>query len=124
MYNGCRRELERAQHQSRQFTARMASSNLMIQNAEAASAQQTAAAAAAEHKADKLDLRLADTQWELEQCQRQLKDRTAQTESQMKVHAHAACVQHQQILQKLMLAAVSCMFCYNHGVLQLCLSAM
>lgn len=102
----------------------MASSNLMIQNAEAASAQQTAAAAAAEHKAEKLDLKLADTQWDLEQCQRQLKDRTAQTECQMKVHAHTACVQHRQILQKSMLAAVSCMFCYNHGVLQLCLSAM
>ena len=72
----------------------MASSTLMIQNAEAASAQQTAAAAAAEHKAEKLDLKLADTQWELEQCQRQLKDRTAQTECQMKVFAHTACLQH------------------------------
>ena len=60
----------------------------MIQNAEAASAQQAAAAAAAEHKAEKLDLKLADTQWELEQCQRQLKDKAAQTEHQMKVGLH------------------------------------
>lgn len=80
----CRGELERAQHQSRQFTARMASSNLMIQNAEAASAQQSAAAAAAEHRAEKLDLKLIDIQWELDQSQQQLKDKTAQTEHQMK----------------------------------------
>ena len=63
----------------------MVSSNLMIQNAESASAQQTAAAAAAEHKAEKLDLKLANLQWELEQCQRQLKDKASQTEHQLKV---------------------------------------
>lgn len=92
--NECRGELERAQHQSRQFTARMASSNLMIQNAEAASAQQSAAAAAAEHRAEKLDLKLIDIQWELEQSQQQLKDKTAQTEHQMKVCVHAADLTH------------------------------
>lgn len=91
LFNECRGELERAQHQSRQFTARMASSNLMIQNAEAASAQQTAAAAAAEHRAEKLDCKLTDIQWELEQCQRQLEDKTAQTEHQMKVCFVAGC---------------------------------
>lgn len=92
--NECRGELERAQHQSRQFTARMASSNLMIQNAEAASAQQSAAAAAAEHRAEKLDLKLIDIQWELDQSQQQLKDKTAQTEHQMKVCVHAADLTH------------------------------
>lgn len=66
----------------------------MIQNAEAASAQQTAAAAAAEHQAEKLDLKLADTQWELEQYQRQLKDKTIQTEHQMMVGIYAACLMH------------------------------
>lgn len=81
----CRRDLEHARHHSRQMSARMASAHLMTQNAEAASAQQLAAAAAAEHKAEKLDLKLADVQWELEQCQRQLKDKTAQAEQQLKV---------------------------------------
>ena len=68
----------------------------MVQNAEAAAAQQTAAAAAAEHRAEKLDLKLADIQWELEQCQRQLKDKTAQAEQQMKVRSHAADVMNHE----------------------------
>ncbi len=81
----CRRDLKHAQQYSQQMSARMASAHLMIRNAEAASAQQLAAAAAAEHKAEKLDLKLADVQWELEQCQRQLKDKTAEAEQQLKV---------------------------------------
>lgn len=67
------------------MSARMASSSLMAQNAEAASAQQSAAVAAAEHNAQKLSLKLSDIQWELEQCQRQLKDKTSQSEQQLKV---------------------------------------
>ncbi|KAL0038702.1 hypothetical protein WJX79_003946 [Trebouxia sp. C0005] len=79
-----RRDLEHAQQYSRQMSARMASAHLMTQNAEAASAQQLAAAAAAEHEAEKLDLKLVDVQWELEQCQRQLKDKTTEAEQQLK----------------------------------------
>ncbi|DBB00057.1 hypothetical protein WJX77_006620 [Trebouxia sp. C0004] len=79
-----RRDLEHAQQYSREMSARMASAHLMTQNAEAASAQQLAAAASAERKAEKLDLKLADVQWELEQCQRQLKDKTAEAEQQLK----------------------------------------
>ena len=67
------------------MSARMASSSLMAQNAEAASAQQSAAAAAAEHNAEKLSQKLGDVQWELEQCQRQLKDKTTQSVRQLKV---------------------------------------
>ena len=97
----------------------------MIQNAEAASAQQTAAAVAAEHKAEKLDLKLADTQWELEQCQQQLKDKTAQAQHQMKVGAHTAClVLHNSNMCRTSLQCTSCMHVLLQlTVLQLCLLA-
>lgn len=88
--------MEHAKNHSRQMSARMASSHLMTQNAEAASSQQLAAVAAAVHRAEKLDLKLADVQWELEQCQQQLKDKTAQTELQLKVWS--CCEQAMQTL--------------------------
>lgn len=87
----CRAEVESAQHQARQMSARLASSQLMAQNAEATTSQQTAAAASAEHTAQKLGRKVADLQWEVEQSQQQLTSKTHHAEHKLKVRT-ALCV--------------------------------
>ena len=82
--------MKSAQHQVRQMSARLASAQLMAQNAEATSSHQTAAAASAEHNADKLERKLADVQWELEQSQQQLRSKSHHAEHKLKVHCMAS----------------------------------
>lgn len=80
-----RSEAEAAQHQVRQISARLASAQLVAQDAEATSSQLTSAAASAEHRAQKLERKLGDVQWELEQCQQQLRSKTQHAEHKLKV---------------------------------------
>lgn len=71
------------------MSARLASAQLMAQNAEATSCQQTAAAASAEHNAQKLKRQVADLQWELEESQQQLRSKMHHAEHKLKVCAYS-----------------------------------
>lgn len=77
--------MEAAQHQARQMSARLASSQLVAQNAEATCSHQTVAAASAEHKAQKLERKVVDLQWEVEQTQQQLRSKAHHAELKLKV---------------------------------------
>ena len=77
--------MESAQHQARQMSARLASSQLVAQNAEANCSQQTVAAASAEHNAQKLERKVVDLQWEVEQTQQQLRSKAHHAEHKLKV---------------------------------------
>ena len=80
-----RSEVETAQQQARQLSARLASSQLMAQNAEATCSQQTAAAASAEHNAQKLERKIVDLQWDIEQTQQQLRSKVHHADHKLKV---------------------------------------
>lgn len=81
----CRAEVKSAQNQACQMSARLASSQLMAQNAEATASQHQAAAASVEHGSQKLKRRVADLQWELEESQQQLRSSQHQAEHKLKV---------------------------------------